>query len=420
MSRGSWWSLSAVGFIRSAASPSSNGSPVKYLLNPPRNSHRPRDGAAITILVLYWLLFILVAWAYFRLLYVVTFHPGYVPRGPQWHIENGGKEKRDRNSRRSSKATENNIEEKQGDFFNKDMYVCKGDGMPVWCSSCLIWKPDRAHHCREVDRCVRKMDHFCPWVGGVVSETSFNFFIQFTGWSAIFSIFNLVHLSVFVSEYSRATGTINVHWVVSLALAGLFALFALGMTGSSLQFVLVNTTTIENLSRKSIVWDLAFRIPESLLGRITVPTVSISPSNLTPNQEPHPANQTTTLMKRYAILHSKPGDNPWDLGAYRNFQSVMGVNWWEWFLPLRHSPCCDHSGPVSQFATGEVVEQMRRDAGILLPDDSTNEKGHHHRKRKRRRKQVPRSKNHSNDSTPDDRPADEGDPQWVRDVEHIV
>ena len=49
------------------------------------------------------------------------------------------------------------------DFYNKNVFVCEGDGRPIWCSMCLIWKPDRSHHCREVDRCVRKMDHYCPW-----------------------------------------------------------------------------------------------------------------------------------------------------------------------------------------------------------------------------------------------------------------
>lgn len=49
------------------------------------------------------------------------------------------------------------------EFYQKDVFVCQGDGRPIWCSMCENWKPDRAHHCREIERCVRKMDHFCPW-----------------------------------------------------------------------------------------------------------------------------------------------------------------------------------------------------------------------------------------------------------------
>ena len=49
------------------------------------------------------------------------------------------------------------------EMYIKDVFSCEGDGRPIWCSTCLNFKPDRAHHCREVGRCVRKMDHFCPW-----------------------------------------------------------------------------------------------------------------------------------------------------------------------------------------------------------------------------------------------------------------
>jgi palmitoyltransferase len=56
-------------------------------------------------------------------------------------------------------------------FYSKDVFVCETDGLPRWCSSCRIWKPDRVHHSSEINRCVGKMDHYCPWVGGIISET---------------------------------------------------------------------------------------------------------------------------------------------------------------------------------------------------------------------------------------------------------
>ena len=57
-------------------------------------------------------------------------------------------------------------------FYTKDVFECTPDGRPIYCNPCGTWKPDRTHHCSEINRCVRKMDHFCPWVGGIVSETS--------------------------------------------------------------------------------------------------------------------------------------------------------------------------------------------------------------------------------------------------------
>lgn len=48
-------------------------------------------------------------------------------------------------------------------FYTKNVFVCQEDGRPPYCSTCCQFKTDRSHHCRELDRCVRKMDHFCPW-----------------------------------------------------------------------------------------------------------------------------------------------------------------------------------------------------------------------------------------------------------------
>ena len=43
-------------------------------------------------------------------------------------------------------------------------------------------------------------------VGGVVSETSFKFFIQFVGWTAIYCFFNLIVAAYFLAEYRRKVG----------------------------------------------------------------------------------------------------------------------------------------------------------------------------------------------------------------------
>lgn len=175
---------------------------VDYLLKPSKYAARTRPGAAIAIIVLYCLLLLLVAITYFRLLHTVLVHPGYAPRGSQYCANkregaNGGysrsavnthghtvlDEKSNSSGRQEDKedgvlegnaysngymatgrgansgATAPGLE----NFYTKDVFVCEGDGRPIWCSTCLNWKGDRTHHCREVQRCVRKMDHFCPW-----------------------------------------------------------------------------------------------------------------------------------------------------------------------------------------------------------------------------------------------------------------
>ena len=50
-------------------------------------------------------------------------------------------------------------------------------------------------------------------VGGVVSETSFKFFVQFVGWTAVYCIFNLIVAAYFLEEYRRK---VSKHFLLGL------------------------------------------------------------------------------------------------------------------------------------------------------------------------------------------------------------
>lgn len=161
------------------------------------------------------------------------------------------------------------------------------------------------------------------------------------------------------------------------------------MTMSSMQFVLLNTTTIENLSRQSKVWSLAIFMPPSptYSGSPRFKTITYPLGYLYPNQDdtaPQPQTPQTP-PKTFAILHSKPGENIWDLGYWRNFKSVMGETWYDWLLPLKYSPCCNHDRVGSHFEMGPVVDRMREVAGIHLPYDAGKPESSKRKKRRRRR-----------------------------------
>lgn len=152
---------------------------VNYLLVKHNDS-----GAAIPILVVHFLLFILMTTSFLRLVHITIWDPPYLPLGLSADRERQTFREKDKDRHEengiaigeyvpgvSSGGTSTDTMGSRDDpdspglelFYTKDVFTCEMDGRPRWCSQCSNWKPDRAHHCSSSGRCILKMDHFCPW-----------------------------------------------------------------------------------------------------------------------------------------------------------------------------------------------------------------------------------------------------------------
>jgi hypothetical protein len=45
------------------------------------------------------------------------------------------------------------------------------------CHGCMVYKPDRVHHCQVCGQCVLRMDHHCPWIANCVGFRNYKFFL---------------------------------------------------------------------------------------------------------------------------------------------------------------------------------------------------------------------------------------------------
>lgn len=183
----------------------------------------------------------------------------------------------------------------------------------------------------------------------------------------------MVALIICLQSKVRSGNGIDGVVVGALAVSALFGLFAMTMTATSMRYILVNLTTIDYLKSKNLVHQLAIRVPQGTTTTqnynvITYPlpqstnNSSSLPGNPPATEFPSPRDQLAT--RTYAIVRTEMGENPWDLGYYRNWTSVMGNNPLDWLLPLNGSPCAKYENDESFYEMGPLYQQLRTRFGL--------------------------------------------------------
>lgn len=190
-----------------------------------------------------------------------------------------------------------------------------------------------------------------------------NFFVQFTFHCSLFLAVCIGTAGYCLWDQNRDHKTLDARIIVILAVGGLFEFFTFGMTLMSGKLIFDNITNIDILN-KTRQYHLAVRVPldspsTSEYWTVTYPLPR--PAGLTQGPDGQPlAPRDAQARRTFAILRTQPGENPWDLGPWRNFKSVMGNNILEWLLPIRHSPCCNHESPVSEYEFGPVIQDLKK------------------------------------------------------------
>ncbi|XP_068092429.1 palmitoyltransferase ZDHHC3 isoform X2 [Hyperolius riggenbachi] len=131
------------------------------------------------------------------------------------------------------------------------------------CPKCCSIKPDRAHHCSICKRCIRKMDHHCPWVNNCVGENNQKFFVLFTMYIALISLHALImvgfhFLYCFEEDWTKCSSfspPTTVILLILLCFEGLlFLIFTAVMFGTQVHSICTDETGIEQLKKEERRW----------------------------------------------------------------------------------------------------------------------------------------------------------------------
>jgi len=194
---------------------------------------------------------------------------------------------------RMIKDSDQNFNIKKQDYIDIDYFY-----QPKWCKVCENWKPPRSHHCKDINVCVLKLDHYCPWVYNAVGYRNHKFFILFLFYaSAALTYFLICCITRVIYDVTyRQRGKM----VFTIPEVVLFLI----------QLVLTLPVTIGIIS-------------------LFCYQISCLVSNTT--------NIETFVLKRYKRGAKKYGINyKWfyDFGTLHNVRQVMGPSVKEWFLPI--------------------------------------------------------------------------------------
>ncbi|XP_037045727.1 palmitoyltransferase ZDHHC6 [Bradysia coprophila] len=131
-----------------------------------------------------------------------------------------------------------------------------------FCTICEGFKAPRSHHCRKCGKCVKKMDHHCPWINTCVGWGNHAYFTCFLGFSVLGSIqasyilcasfYRGIHRSWFIYNGQQYLATVHfglpslVFCVFSLGLA-VGVVIAVGMLlAFQIRSIVRNRTGIED------------------------------------------------------------------------------------------------------------------------------------------------------------------------------
>ena len=265
-----------------------------------RNHHLFNLQTTIALACIHSVLFLLLAWSYLR---IRLTNPGNIPRP-------GHLTAKDLDALESGKAC---IPQKE-DILSQEFYAVEPNGVPKYCHTCKIYRPLRTSHCHNTGRCVVKFDHYCPALGSAIGIRNYKYYINFLFYMGLTSIY-LPLIDIFAISVGKKS-ELTIFLLVFSSLISVCIVTPLCVI--HLKNLINNTTTRETPT-----------MPEH--GRFWRPWIpNILYLAVKVGSRVGESGQDKPL--HFAVVFD--GKFPYKKSIWENWTEVMGIYFWEWFLPI--------------------------------------------------------------------------------------
>jgi len=141
------------------------------------------------------------------------------------------------------------VPESRIDFSDTSSLQNREDDWTI-CQRCEMWRPPRSYHCRICKRCIRKMDHHCPWVNNCVGEWNQKYFVLFVFYALLTCVIAGGIIGCVWKRVWELDSLDHTPHVVSVLIqASLFGLFTAMILWDQVASILSDETAVEHRKR---------------------------------------------------------------------------------------------------------------------------------------------------------------------------
>lgn len=130
-----------------------------------------------------------------------------------------------------------------------DYFMCDQYGFPFYCSNTGSITTNRSFFVKDVGDSVLRFDHYCLWIGNVIGESNYLFFMKFMTFMLAYLVVVLIYLAIY-SHQTLSRGEINRNYVALFVLCGFWIIMVFALLSVHVMYVCINMTTLDEITQK--------------------------------------------------------------------------------------------------------------------------------------------------------------------------